>query len=348
MSEFKQDIRVGYFPHNNTLKHPGDRRRFVFFAREVGLSFEIADPTKAYDIVYLTSSCNVSKWIAYKKKHPTTKLIFELIDSYVLVNKNVLRFLKGPYRYISGKDDRFYFDYNKAFLEIIQIADTVVCSTPVQKEYIQKFNDNVHVSLDYFEDEIPVKKTNHQIGAKIKLVWEGQSYTLENILVLREALQRVRNEVELHVITDRIIKGPFRFLDKQSEKLLDSLGVPYHFHEWNAQTFSRIAASADLAVIPLNHKKEMMWNKPENKLLFFWQLGLPVLTSPSPAYKRVMDTAQINMYARDTSEWAERIMNFKNLSHQEREHMFAKVDQYLNSHHTKDKLIEDWKNILEL
>lgn len=340
-------LKVGYFPHNKTLRHPGDRRRFVFFAREMGIPFEVANAGNEYDVVFLTSSCNVSEWVAYKKQHPRTRLIFELIDSYLLEQGNLKMFLKGTARFVTGKDKRFFLDYRKAFIEIIRIADAVVCSTPVQKELIEQYNKNVFVSLDYFENEIQELKTEHAVGKKIKLVWEGQSYTVENISILRNALRHLEKEIELHIITDRLIPYPLG-ISKKTKTILDKLGVPYHFHEWKFDTFSAQAIRYDLALIPLDHKKDIMWHKPENKLLFFWQSGLPAVTSASPAYVRVMDAAGIKMYADTPKEWEEKILHYKFMRENERDALLEKMKAYIEAHHTREIILNQWKRIFQL
>ena len=343
-----QALKIGYYPHSKTLKQPGDRRRFVFFAQTLNLNFEIANPNVKYDVVFLTSSCNISQWLNYKKQYPNTKIIFELIDSYVLEKPSALRYLKGTSRFITGKDSKFYLDYNKAFYSIIKIADSVVCSTPLQKKFIEHYNKNVHVSLDYFENEIPFRKSNFKVGEKLKIVWEGQSYTVENLLVINEALKQLKSEVELHIITDKIIKYPFKIFDIKTDKLLSKLSVNYHFHEWQYDTFCTLCASCDLAIIPLNEKKEIMWNKPENKLLFFWQLGVPTLTSSSPAYKRVMDCAGLDMNAQNITEWINKIRQFKNLNTEQKNANIEKMNSYVLNFHSKQNIIDNWIKIFEL
>ena len=42
--------------------------------------------------------------------------------------------------------------------------------------------------------------------------------------------------------------------------------------------------------------------KPENKLLLFWRMGMPVVTSASPAYVRAM-SASLNLTAQDETDW---------------------------------------------
>ena len=36
--------------------------------------------------------------------------------------------------------------------------------------------------------------------------------------------------------------------------------------------------------------------KPENKLIFFWKMGMPTITYATESYKNVMDDAEINLY----------------------------------------------------
>lgn len=128
------DLRIGYSSYSHDFTAPGDRRRFVFYAKESKLNFELADCTKTYDLIYITTSSNISEWIDYKKKHPETKLIFEIIDSYLLEGRKVRTYIKGIFRYLTAKDKRLYLNYQNAFIKIIQIADAVVCSTSQQKK----------------------------------------------------------------------------------------------------------------------------------------------------------------------------------------------------------------------
>ena len=114
------NIHVGYWPYHNSFNSPGDRRRFVFFANETNIKYELADTAKFYDIVYLTSSCNISEWLEYKKTHPNSKIIFELIDSYTL-QKGISKIGRGILKYIKGKNSKLLLNYKKAFINIIKI-----------------------------------------------------------------------------------------------------------------------------------------------------------------------------------------------------------------------------------
>ena len=48
-----------------------------------------------------------------------------------------------------------------------------------------------------------------------------------------------------------------------------------------------IATGCDLAVIPLPLDRPLERGKPESKLVSFWRMGMPVVTSSTPAYRRV-------------------------------------------------------------
>jgi hypothetical protein len=135
-----QQIKIGYSPYSPDSQGPGDRRRLMFYSNERKLNVEIADASKIYDLVYITSSANITKWITYKKNNPHVKLVFEIIDSYLLEETSFALYLKGLSRLLTGREDRLYIDYRNAFINIIKVADAVVCSAGIQRIFL---NQNV-------------------------------------------------------------------------------------------------------------------------------------------------------------------------------------------------------------
>jgi hypothetical protein len=204
----------------------------VFYANERGIKFELADPAKIYDIVYLTYGCNISDWIKYKKNNPDTKLIFELIDSYLLEKYNRLTFLRGLARYILGKESEIWLNYNLALRKIISIADAVVCSTKAQMMNMFYLNNNIHISLDYFSNDIVCRKNLLKSSDKFKLVWEGQAHTVDNLLLLNDVFEKLADEFELYIITDPIIQYSFKIFNIQTSKKLSKLKCKYQIIDW--------------------------------------------------------------------------------------------------------------------
>lgn len=339
------DLRIGYSSYSHDFTAPGDRRRFVFYAKEKKLHYELADKKKQYDLIYITTSANISEWIEYKRKNPGTKLVFEIIDSYLLEGRTIKTYFKGLFRYLTAKDKRLYFNYQNAFIEIIKIADAVVCSTIQQKKVIESYNKNVYVSLDFFSEDINHHKNDYTVGNKIKLVWEGQAYTVKNLLKLNDVFKLISDKIELHIITDPVIRNPLGFFHLPTNDFLKKLNCNFYLHNWELQSFSKIIAEADLAIIPMDMSDKLILNKPENKLLLLWQIGIPVLTSATPAYKKVMDDANLENYCFSNQDWLEKLEKFLNSSQQERVEHVKKANLYIANHHQKEQLIANWEKI---
>src|SRR6266513_2522250 len=101
-----QHLKIGYWPYHTSLSSPGDRRRFIFYANE-------------------------------------RKIIFELIDSYLLEDINLFVLLRGPARFLGKKESGLYFNYRQAILLMVQKADAVVCSTALQRDFMLHWNNNI-------------------------------------------------------------------------------------------------------------------------------------------------------------------------------------------------------------
>jgi glycosyltransferase involved in cell wall biosynthesis len=339
-------IRVAYRPYDKDCTVPGDRRRFAFYAKERNIHFEIADTSKKYDVVYLTYGCDLGRWINYKKTNPGTKIIFELIDSYLMEDAGIFTFFRGIIRYITKRESRLFLNYKRALRKMVSVSDAVVCSTPIQKEDLSRYNNNIHISLDYFSDDITKHKISYTNNGKLKLVWEGQAYTVKNLLVINDVLDKLKAEVELHIITDPVIKFPLKIFNKKTDRLLKELKCDYYLYNWTRKTFSEILSGADLAIIPIS-KTNMMRNKPENKLLLFWEMGIPVLTSDTPAYKRVMDKVGIDYFCSGEDEWLNKIRRFIDNSPDERKSIATKANIYLQNFHNKEIILKKWDAIFE-
>ena len=342
-----EQIKIAYAPYNKDLLAPGDRRRFIFYANERKIKFSLADLTKKYDVVYLTYGSNVSAWIKYKKKNPEVKFIFELIDSYLLEDPSFQSIFRGLAWYLLGKEDEFWLNYKTALKNIISISDAVVCSTQLQKTEIEKYNKNVHVSLDYFSNDITNHKVTFSNRKKIKLVWEGQAYTVVNLLTLNDVFDKFKSEIELYIITDLVIKSPIKIFSRKTDSILKKLKCEYKLFEWDKNSFSKVISEADLAIIPIKSNTAMMWNKPENKLLLLWEIGIPTLTSDTPEYMRVMKKAKINYCCATSNEWRQKIREYMLNSIDDRQRHAKKASEYIESFHNKNDILIKWDLIFK-
>ena len=333
---------IGYTPISFNLEAPGDRRRFPFYARIRGLDFEVASLDKVYDIVYVTTCANISSWITYKLKNKSTKLIFEITDSYFLDNKLLWNFTRGIYRFLQGRESKLCLNYNNIYKRLFRIADAVVCSTLIQRDFILRYNPNVHISLDYFDEDIVCKKYNYDLNEVFNIVWEGQSHTVKNILILKNLLEKLDN-IHLKIITDVEVPLFWRF-KKKTENLFKGCKFSYEIIPWEISTFSKEISKADLAIIPINQKDKLSWNKPENKLILFWKIGIPVITSATPAYHKVFDRIKSDLTCSDDYEWMNKLNLFIKSEINVKEHMNT-ISMYLDAEHNKDTILNNWDKI---
>jgi len=304
-----RDARIGYAGYSRDFSVPGDRRRFAAYARLNGVPFEYADLNRPYDLAYVTYSSDLPGWIARKQREgDRLKLVFELIDGYLTETNVVRRLLKGTARFALGTDSRFSPDLRKTLIGACEAADAVVCSTLEQRDVISRFNPNVLLSFDYFADELGPPKQDYLRNGKLKIVWEGQSTTLPNLQVLREPLNDLRDKIELHIVTDPVIHRYFgRFGGYPALDALNGIECDKHFHRWDRATFSDRITACDLAVIPIDRSNDLWWAKPENKLVLLWQLGMPVLATGTPVYRRVMQAAGVDMSCIAPNDWARQL-----------------------------------------
>lgn len=300
-------IRVGYVPCSNTLDSPGDRRRFIYYASKRGIRFEIADPDKEYDLVILSALADISVWRSY----PKAKLVYDLVDSYLAIPRTNLKgWLRGLFKFLLRQSRYLQLDHWKAIGAMCVRADAVVCSTEEQRRDISKYCHNVHIILDAHMGVTRRAKTNYSAARPFRLVWEGLPQNLGSLKLIRPVLDKLRGlyPLEVHVVTDHEY---FQFMGKYKKtsalKIARQILPDVHFHEWNEADFADIICSCDLAIVPLNLHDPFAAGKPENKLLLFWRMAMPVVTSASPAYLRAMQSAGMDLVAKHEADWLARL-----------------------------------------
>ena len=186
-----KNLKIGYVPYNPDLSHPDDRRRFPYFAKRNNVQFEIADSNKFYDVILLPAPANLTKWFLYKKKHPQTRFIFEMVDSLIYQSDTFNMLFKGIGRFVLGKESFPCVNHKNLLIKWLKVADVVMCSSEKIKSDIEKWNNNVVVSLDYLEHEYKFIKTDYRINGKMKLLWEGQGVIVPHFLHFKSMFQKV-------------------------------------------------------------------------------------------------------------------------------------------------------------
>src|SRR5262249_40162466 len=162
----------------------------------------------------------------------------------------------------------------------------VVCSTDEQRLLIEPLCANTHLILDFQDDDVLLRKTDYAAGGAIKVMWEGLASSGIPLQRLREILDPLsrRRPLSLQLVTDPVTdrystvygRAPVAAAVKREPgPLAERAGID----AWSSETLSRVAAAADLALIPIDPTDRFAVGKPENKLLLLWRLGVPTLAS---------------------------------------------------------------------
>ena len=345
--DFKE-LKIGYVPYLPDLSPPGDRRRFPYFAKRNNVKFEVADADTRYDVILLTAvTSNLSKWIAYKRKHPDTRFVFEMTDSLILTSDVFRTLFKGIGRFILGRESSLYLNYKVPIIKWLKMADVVICSSTKMAKIISKWNGNVVVSLDYTQNEIRTIKSDYNIIGKMKLVWEGQTPGLINLLTLKNVLEQVNSFCELHVITDEQHNDYGNVFTKGVHHLLKELPITTIFHKWELYKNYEILSTCDCGIIPLNKNNKMAWHKPANKLISFWFAGVPTIVSGTPAYIEMMKDAGTDLYCYNDEEWISRIKKIYEMTAVQRKNLAEENLMHAKTSYSDKALDATWFKVFE-
>lgn len=344
--DFKK-LKIGYVPYNSSLTKPGDRRRFVYYANKRNLNFEIAEPGKRYDVIILSQSADLSVWS--KKNLDGTKIVYDFIDSYLAVPRNSIKGnLRGLVKFLSRQSKFPRLNHWKALETMCLNSSAVICSTEEQRAQIQKFNKNVHLILDVHTAVTTNVKSNYQSGEVFNLVWEGLGVNVYSLNIIKNAISRLQQKykIALHIITDLEFKNYLGLYGKiYTTDSIQKIFNNAFLYQWNEQMCSKIICESDLAIIPIDMIDPLVRGKPENKLLLFWRMGLPVISSATPAYVRAVNSAGLpDMVCKTEDEWVETIEKYL-LSEEKRRKAGMAGKALADSQYNEMIILQKWDDL---
>lgn len=346
-------LALGYDRFSQDLSHPYDRRRAAWWARVRGISLDSATPT-GNGLVFLHSHSDLPYWVKQKAKYPELKLAVDLVDSYLMAKPNPVEDCGRSLVRIANRDFSPSLGSYTSWLErAVRVADVVICSTPEQAEFLRELNGNVHPILDWHGELPRLEAHDRETSSdRVSIFWEGQSATLKHLVDLAGPLRETSRRVplQLNVVTDaRVpIVGP-QTLGRSSQRLLDKTfsgsDVTVVFRPWTTENVQRAAALSDFAVLPISRDDPFARAKPENRLLIAWRLGLPCLTSDTPAYSRVMQDAGVSALCGSADDWEASLTRYCN-ENDTRLGNLIKGQAYLAKQHSDEQLLSRWDQAL--
>jgi len=349
--ESMRKLKVGYWPLTPNLKTAGDRRRLLFWANARGHSV-VTNLEQSVDVIVASESSDFNSFHFKKKGVP---IIFDLVDAYLSPLSILDDYARGIAKYFSGQLSGSIKPFSLHVRDFCVNSSAVICSSIEQEEIIKSYNSNTHVILDSHE-EIPFitgEKSRIPTPNSYRILWEGQPATIRGVKLISPVLNELSKtrDLQLDFVTD---KTYFQFLNKYIKKetfdlLKKDLGAVGGFANlipWTPENLVNRARTSDIAIIPIDLSVPMQRLKPENRLLIMWRLGLPCLTSPSPAYKRVAHKAGVSAISNTPADW------FENLDKLLKDPDFAadeivKGQNYLRENHNKSILLKKWDAAFE-
>lgn len=340
-------LKIGYFPLSNDLSAPGDRRRLVFWAKSRGHTI-VPKENKAVDVVFLSEKADLG---AFARDKISAPIILDLVDAYLAPVNSIEDLARGVSKYVSREITGGPRKFTRIVQRICERSSAVICSSPEQKNLVLPYSRNVHVILDSHE-EFPIlpprKPSRYDLP---KLLWEGMPATIRGISQIVDAISesKMNESVSLEFVTDLnyfLFHGKYFERDTHSliSKLLKKSELQSILNPWSPKNLIAAAEKASLGVLPINLENQMQYFKPENRLLIMWRLGLPCLTSTSPAYSRVSSLAGVEICCNSVSDWVRRI-EYMHSSSEIAEENAILGQMYVKEFHNSDILLEKWDEV---
>jgi len=348
-------LTIGCIPNSPDYNHPQDRRRYVPYFKAKGILYETAQYENDYDIIYISLSADLNLWCNYKekqrKKDKDVRVILDLSDLY-LVENNLKDMMRSVYHYLCKRTSVLTTSYKRTINKMIDSSDVIICGSLEQKQFLNQIHKNVIIVRDYFDDEITVFKDSYDLikNNELHLLWEGFAHgNIEYFKMLNDILSPISSyKIHIHIITDsEYCKLGGQYFCRPTYSVLKetfkSSNISFHLYDWNSVTFNSIAIKCDLALIPIPNNP-LAISKPENKLILLWLIGLPVVTSDTPSYTRVMRNINMDFTCNNYDKWRMKIVQLAN-SKALREDYMCCARKFIDNNYSKDSIFSIYDNI---
>lgn len=342
-------LRIGYQPLSSDLSQPGDRRRVVFWAKQRGHNI-VTDLTEPVDVILLSERADFE---VFSKKNSSIPVIFDLIDGYLSKENFARDWFRGTSKVIGGQLSGRPKPFTKFVENLCLNVAGVICSSPEQRKTIEPFSNNIHIILDSHE-ELPLQVFGSRgRDSRNRILWEGMPATMGGLKQIKPVLSTVQKSLNLDlnfVTNTRYFRLLGKYFESDTSSLLkQNLGGMYKNSSiipWSTTNLVKTARLSDVAVIPINLSSPLQYLKPENRLLIMWRLGIPCLTSASPAYIRVAAKAISDTICSSAEDWQDKLTWL--LQNADASEAIVQNGQaYIREFHNSDLILEKWDRAIE-
>jgi hypothetical protein len=238
--------------------------------------------------------------------------------------------------------------FRRVVEDMCRRADAVVVGSDAQLDHVKPLCANVVRILDIHTDSLGWRKTDYRASDTFHICWEGYP-ALEGLSMVLPALRRVAAKYKLclHFVTNGKRYRLRNHFPRDVRQLLAGLcnGMQWFMYDWNSFMTSRILTACDLAIIPLARNDRFSSGKGANKLLFFWQLGIPVVTSAIQSYMDEMHACGTLAYCHNEQQWYAMIERYIS-SEGDRRNAAEQAARYVDEKYSDQCLVEQWDRLV--
>jgi len=302
-------MRIGYAPYDASLDAPGDRRRFVAWAQDRQIEFEVLDaPRPDIDVAVVCTAADLTRW---HQAPAGIRLIYDITDDYLgLPDGGWKNRGRGVAKFLSGELSRPTLRYRDLMVETCRRADVVVCTSASQREHVLEAagGKDVRIILDCYDAAWAGGKRDYSSSGSPRIAWEGLPFNVHTLSVVREPLEQLPAALQpsVHIVTPPTFRPYARRFGRRSTGTIADQALPGTetvVHPWERATVADIVAGCDVAIIPLPLRDDFAAGKSAQKLISLWALGMPVITSATPAYEQAMSAAGLDLACRTPADW---------------------------------------------
>lgn len=295
------NLKIGVVSFKNPGQSATDRFRFDPLVRglsNLGYNTAYLDPGQAdYDVIILPLKKKPTLFPQIKQKN--AMVIGDITDdmlSYPIWYNRWGRLL----RLLEKKHQRRYY------IDLLRQCDGVVAGSAGQADSFQNYARRVAVIPDAILDSDAQIAAGYVEQNPCRLAWFGNVESLHGLATLPNVLDRLAatGKYTLHLLTSAETK--FRLVGKWPHNVYEFMSrqrIPCRFHRWTATTYAQTLAGCHIALVPVEAGTNYNRRKPAGRVLLAMALGLPVVASPIPAYRAVIQQGQTGYIARTPDEW---------------------------------------------
>jgi hypothetical protein len=344
-------MRLGYAPYDHGLNAPGDRKRFVCWAVDRAVEFDVVDaPTTGLDTVVVSTAADLTLW---RDAPSRTRVIYDLTDDYLaLPDAGLKNRARGIAKFVSGELSRPTLHFRRLMIDMCRRADVVVCTSEDQRRHVQELagHGDVRVILDCYDADATGLKSEYARQTGPTIAWEGLPFNVSTIGILREPIAQLPAELRptVHVVTQPTFRPYARRFGRRSARAIAERAlpdVPIVLHPWERASAMGVVAACDVAVIPLPLEDGFARSKSAQKLISWWAMGMPVVTSATPAYETAMRAAGLDLCCRTREDWQRALSSL--LSYEAaRRHAGQAGQAYVEAHASREVMLSRWDALL--